>query len=434
VVMSALRRLSWGVLVLLSACFGSSGSAPSSPPANFVVTAGDTNVVVSWDQAAVPGATYYLYYKAGPEVAVREINATALYGVNSPLLLSGLTNGQQYSFVMNYANGGGPAGPSTPVVQATPRPVSAWVPGTALGAADLNAIAFEGSYLATVGNGGALYVAPYSLANGAAPAWAAPRTPVSPAITSNLVSVIFDGVRFWALGSDGVAQYSSDGSGSLWTKAVGTYPVSLAGITLHSLAYGNGAYVAVGSGGTIFRTTSPNLATTPAWTQSTSNTANDLYSVRYLNGAFFALGANGTLLTSADGITWITHISSTTNALRAVAYGGLSNGYVYYIAVGDNGTVTVLNAASGSPGTQQTTWTVQPVAGLGAGDHLNDVTRAFDSRFVAVGANNRTISSGTVVDGVWTVGSTAAGTLYGLVETGAVFYGVGAAGANVVGR
>lgn len=430
-VKSVIRRLSWGVLVLLSACFGSSGSAPSTAPANFTVTPGDTNVVITWDPSAQPGATYYLYYKSGTEVAVREIDAAVLYNVTSPLLIGGLTNGQPYSFVMNYSTGGGPAGPSTGLVTISPRPVSTWTAGPALGAINLSSIAFEGSYLVTGGAGGALYVAPYSLANHGIPTWAPPTTPATPAVTSDISFVFFDGGRFWALCADGTLQYSTDGSAASWARPVGTYPISVSGLSLNSMAYGNGTFVIVGSQGTIFRSTNPN-ATTSAWTQSASGTTANLYTVRFLNGLFFVLGQNGTLMTSSDGITWSSHISGTTNGLRWLDYGALTNGYTYYVAVGDAGTVTVLNAATQNPGTQQTTWTVQPVSGVT--DNLTSVTHGFDARFVAVGANGRTINSNTVVDGVWNSGSTGTGNLNSLVVTNAVWYAVGPSGTNVVGQ
>jgi len=50
---------------------------------------------------------------------------------------------------------------------------------------------------------------------------------------------------------------------------------------------------------------------------------NPLNGVTYGNGAFIAVGAGGTILTSADGITWTSNTSGTAKSLNGVTYGEL---------------------------------------------------------------------------------------------------------------
>ena len=77
--------------------------------------------------------------------------------------------------------------------------------------------------------------------------------------------------------------------------------------TFYGVAYGNGIFVAVGAGGTIY--TSPDATT---WTLRTSGIANTLNGVTYANGYFIVSGvelfpppySTNLFLRSTDGITW----------------------------------------------------------------------------------------------------------------------------------
>ena len=102
--------------LLLSACL-SQPSAPSTAPANFKVTAGENRAVLSWD--AQPGLTYWLYYKAGSSVSTGTHDYIQK-GITSPYVVSGLTNGTQYAFIINASDSGSKTGPATPVLTATP--------------------------------------------------------------------------------------------------------------------------------------------------------------------------------------------------------------------------------------------------------------------------------------------------------------------------
>ncbi len=88
------------------------------------------------------------------------------------------------------------------------------------------------------------------------------------------------------------------------------------GYTLNAVAYGNGIFVAVGSGGTIL--SSPDGTT---WTPQASGTSVELSGVAFGNGLFVAVGSQGSILTSPDGTMWTPRSSGKTSSLGSIAYG-----------------------------------------------------------------------------------------------------------------
>lgn len=75
-------------------------------------------------------------------------------------------------------------------------------------------------------------------------------------------------------------------------------------------------WVAVGRGGTMITSDLANWRT--EWSRVRAGGA-DLHSVTWNGRVFVAVGAGGTLLTSADGLSWNAHTSSTSLTLEAVA-------------------------------------------------------------------------------------------------------------------
>jgi hypothetical protein len=127
------------------------------------------------------------------------------------------------------------------------------------------------------------------------------------------------------------------------------------GYSMSGSAYGNNAYVVVGSDGYILRSTDGH-----AWTivKNSSYINTNYNSVIFAQGLFVAVAANGEIITSADGINWSLQTSGTANQLVKIAY---LNGK--FFAIGGAG--TVLTSANG------TNWTAQS---LGAGNYFVSIT------------------------------------------------------------
>lgn len=140
------------------------------------------------------------------------------------------------------------------------------------------------------------------------------------------------------------------------------------------------------------------VTTASTWTQPSVPTTADLWSVCYGNGRFVAVGTGGTILTSPDGLTWTSQASGTTNWLVAVA-----NCDGRFIAVGDQG--IILTSSDGVTWTQRASGGPR-LNGVADIDNFggNTPTEGDIFTIVAVGQNGATMTS---ADGgmTWTAGS-----------------------------
>ncbi len=428
-----LRVIALASLVALAGCHRQA-DAPSDAPTGLKVEEGDGQVTVSWDQQ--PGLTYWIFFQAGSTVTAAAPGVPLIFDAQSPRIVFPLTNATQYAFVMNATNHDSKAGPSTPVALAVPRLAGAkWTSGAALGAQNLNGVAYgpTTNRIVTVGNSvpgtpptPTIFAGDFNYTSANPPgvtAWT-PPTSIPAGFASDLSAVMFSGSQFIALGTDGSILKSPDGN--TWTSAT-SVP---SGGRMNSIAFGtvSGAtiYVAVGGGGNIF--TSPDLVT---WT-TVSTTGNDLYNVSFPNGSFVATGANGTLLTSADASTWVAQNSNTPNALRGATYGtgSAAGASAQYVVVGDSGTIVT--------STNLTSWS------LVTPPPLPQDLRAirFGTRFVAVGQEVVVGQGGTVAysdDAInWSLSSFPPGSpapdLAAIIFTPAMYLAVGASGANAVSK
>ncbi|MEI8029480.1 MAG: hypothetical protein WCH35_06855 [Comamonadaceae bacterium] len=421
------------VTVLLSVACGGDAAAP---PTNVVVVAGESSVTVSWDMAG--GVENWLFF--GPtstvptsitamEKWIGQYGGGTVLNVTSPYIVSGLANGVSYSFSLNGRTNGGPGGPGSTPVTATPRIAgSSWSAGTAIsGANDLRAVAYGATIATTTTAAVASYVAAgstgamYSSHDGAI--WSA----ISYASNINTLNGASYLAGFYTLvGDNGVILRSSD-------LATWTTPTSnpATGRKLNAIAsnYSN-LSVAVGASGTIIYS-----ADGVTWTAaSNSATTSDLYAVTYTTfnvgtytaGTWTAVGAGGTLVQSPDAITWTLVPSVTSNDLHGIAYGAsISSASVVtpiFVAVGSSGAVLTSNNGI--------SWTAQTLPGT---SNLNAV--AFGAQFVTVGAGGNIFYS---TDGVtWATASTtptSSSDLLAVTHGLNAYSAVGVAGTNLLAK
>jgi hypothetical protein len=225
-------------------------------------------------------------------------------------------------------------------------------------------------------------------------------------------AVAYDGSDFLAVGVDGTAYYSPDGSGwyasasngppgQAWgqlnsvinvpgksmlvavgnggavvTYSSGTYNGSLqsSGTTnlLTGITAGNGSLVAVGYGGACIVSD----LTASAWSTSSTGTAQNLNAVAYGNSTFVAVGLSGTVVTSSDGSKWTVQQFPTTGNLYGIAYGDRG-----FVAVGDNG--GIFTSPDGVLWLQQAAPTSSVLVRVAYGD----------GTFVAVGLSGALVTS-----------------------------------------
>jgi hypothetical protein len=397
---------------LLVAGCGSGGSSADAPPGGLNLVAGDGIITVTWSMAS--GVDYWLWY--GTDSSLSTSNWTTTVPVstlkmdaNSPYVVAGLTNGTAYYFMANGRTNGGPGGPATPLVSATPRLAGTatatlpapWTAGTALGPNDLRGVTWGAAFVA-VGAGGVMYSSPDGIT------W----TALNSGVATNLNAVVYRSGVYLAAGDVGTMLYSTDTI--TWTPQA-----TPTANKLYAVATNGGLVVAVGASGTIVNSTDG-----ITWTAAANSaTTNHLYAVAYTSsGLWIAAGAGGTLVTSADGSNW-TAVASNTGFvdLKGVAYGvSTATNAALYVAVGANGTLVTSPDAA--------TWTAQPAIGANT---LSAVT--YGTQFIAVGANGSIFTS---TDGMtWAAQPFAThSNLYAIVYAPYSYSVVGAAGANLLAQ
>jgi hypothetical protein len=424
---SASRRvLLLSLVSLVAACGGSGG--PADPPSGFNVTAGDGQVVISWNATA--GVEYWLPY--APQSAFNSPDFTTTSGlkwltkVTSPYVLSGLTNGQTYTFALNGRTGSGKGGALTQSFTLAPRFAGGtWSAGSAL-PSTMRGIAWGAasdtlSYYLAAGAGGALYKSTNDVTSSSL-TWSAIT---SSGINSNLNAALYTLSKFIVVGDGGTVSASADLA--TWTTSTLTGTPKL-----NALASNGSRVVAVGDGGTIAY--SADGLTWASATVPPTVTAN-LYGVTYASsGTWVAVGASGTVLTSGDGITWAAQSSGISTELRSAAYraattvtttlpvAATTTTAAAYVLVGAGGTVYYSTDLTSGwiPKTSNTTSDLMALSSL-------------PNQFLAVGASGAVVSS---PDGLtWTPTTiSGAGTLYGLNNARGQYVAVGASGANYYAR
>ncbi len=180
---------------------------------------------------------------------------------------------------------------------------------------------------------------------------------------------------------------------------------------LNAVAFGNGEFVAVGSGGAIL--TSPDAVN---WTQQTSHTTSGLNGVTYGGGLCVAVETGGGIVTSPDGANWTVAAPGPNYALYGVAYGNGS-----YVAVGESSSYYPVIMTSHDGASWSATYT-----GPTAYYYLSAITFN-NGTFAATGQNGQILTS---PDGsTWTARSSGTGNQLSAVVFGeSEFIAVGASG------
>lgn len=172
--------------------------------------------------------------------------------------------------------------------------------------------------------------------------------------TGWIVAVTYGNGRYVAVGESGLILTSANAI--TWTA------VALPGTTarLNNVLYAQNKFVAVGEGGASI----VSIDGGDTWIATTSNAgAAWLHGLAFGAGRWIATGQGGTVISSADGITWTKQTSATGQDLEAVVFadsysynfGNYSYTYIYFLAIGGNGTTqvsffSVYTPANGAPG------------------------------------------------------------------------------------
>lgn len=159
--------------------------------------------------------------------------------------------------------------------------------------------------------------------------------------------------------------------------------------TLRGVAMGNGVIVAVGYNGDGTGTHGAILTSVDdglTWTSQTDNAWGYLYSVAYGNGLFVAVGINGIILTSPDGVNWTVQPAS--GSLFTDTLNGISYIEGEFIATGHGGKIWT--------STDGVTWSKEfytsvPLNGIAYGDGL----------YVTVGDSGKVLGAATLPFWEW---------------------------------
>ena len=225
----------------------------------------------------------------------------------------------------------------------------------------LRSVAYDGSStLVAVGNSGTI------LSSSDGTTWTSRTSGTS----DNITNVFYKtGGGFVATGGNGLLIISADGT--TWTSKT-----SGCGMTedMWAINLESNIGVIIGDNGSIYTSSDRG----DSCTKRSSGTTVEFNELLYGNSTFVAVGYNGTVLTSSDGITWVSRTSSTTNNL----YGGTytttnTDGEKEFVLVGESG--KIISSENGN------SWTTVSPPSITTGD-LYGIARS-NKTWVVVGAS-----------------------------------------------
>lgn len=418
------RAAALAAAFLLAAC---GGGEPAPAPTGVAATARDGTIVVSWNDD--PGVQYWLFVSANAALTSENFNrfpdARVVRNVRSPYVLCGYPNGRTVYVTINGRIDGGPGGPGSPTLAATPRAAGTdWVVGSAPNTdfngagyapiATCTASGLPSGIFVAVGPNAAIASSTdgRSFTARAAPAGFTADLHAVAAYTASLNNPSSPNTKIVAVGAGGASLVSADGV--TWSEGA---PFDAAAPSWRAITTFGATFIAVGDAGAI--STSTDGVT---WTARTSNTTANLTGIACSANACVAVGGGGAVVRSTDaGATWSAATVAGAPALRRIAYGNFNNNagattvtINTFVAVGDGGTVAVSTDGG-------LTWTTATVAGAG-----NFAGIGYTTRFIAVdGAGNAFASadgqnwSAAAATGITGVRALATATGYGYVAVGA---------------
>jgi hypothetical protein len=325
--------------VEFGAIFPDAPAEVPSAPGEIATRVGDSSIGLAWqppaDDGGAPITGYLVAIDPTPADGAPIVSFSEPRGV-----ITGLTNGIEYTFTVRAVNQVGP-GSASGSISATPEFL--W-----------QAVGLEGS-----GHGRSARWDPPGLT----------RTALGSMLASEVVPHGIthgsDG-RWVAVGRLGRVSFSDDGRS--WQDTSVGVPTTQ---SLMAVADdGAGRWVAVGYGGTVLTSTDGEV-----WATASAPSGSYL-DVAYGGGRWVAVGLNGLIATSTSGTSWTAAGYPHTGTVRTVAFGGGS-----WVAAGDGGQV-----ATSSNGTS---WSA---ASFPTGDAVSGIAHG-DGRWVAVAAPRRVLSS-----------------------------------------
>lgn len=266
---------------------------------------------------------------------------------------------------------------------------SIWTPQTSGSGSNLSSIAFgEGQFVALGANGTELLSA-----NGTS--WNA-RSAVTYSVDGASTTSLPAGKIVWANGPfrvndlskfgglgmvivngwfmdayNGQNLYSLSSESQTWYEHYGNPYNGSASFSPDGIAYGQGHFVLVGNGGTIF--TTADLTDRAYYINTSPGITQDLKDVTWVNGQFMAVGNSGTVLISSDGYSWApqtasisTNLYSVTGSPSTYVVAGSDGVYVYQRPISTDANLSSLSLSMGtlSPGFSKdtTSYTVTDVS------------------------------------------------------------------------
>ncbi|MEY2689438.1 MAG: hypothetical protein RL375_3637 [Pseudomonadota bacterium] len=388
---------------------GSQATVPAVPAGLSATPTSATQIQLNW-AAAVGAASYNIYRATSAGVvtsAANLVNTSAV--VPTAFADSGLAASTTYFYKITALNSVGESVGSTEVSASTlSANALVWRNATA----SRHAVIYDRAYYLN-GKFMTLHFPGVVSSSTDGATWTSSQTGKS----DSLKELAFGNGRYVAAavtsttGNNFISTLYSSADGVTWTAAT-NLPVSVIGRRIDALAFGNGKFTAIVSGGgadviqstdgitwtTDARTVFANEAIALAygngifvayglsvqistdgviWTKPVLGTTMP-NRMKFVNGQFMALLPAGQISTSTDGITWSTRSTGSTRALNDIDYG---NG-LYAIAGAFNAqtvTGTLLVSTDGQ------TWTPNDLGAVAPVQHLNGMAFG-NGKFLSAGS------------------------------------------------